>query len=94
MTVSVLQHKEGPRASAPSALNSEQGDHPLGIVPHQIRGFLSSFQNIVTHGKRYNHCSACSEDILRAFSEGGWEFVERALNNTGYVEEVSGLAEV
>lgn len=92
--VSVLQHPAGSAAPAPLSQNDDRGDHPLGIVPHQIRGFLSSFQNMVIRGRSYDCCSACSDNVVHAYMESGWEFVKRALNERGYVEELSGLAEV
>ena len=92
--VSLLQHPLGSLAPAPLTPTEERGDHPLGIVPHQIRGFLSNFQNMVIKGSSYDSCSACSDKIIRAYKEHGWEFVKRALNEKGYVEELSGLAEV
>lgn len=45
-------------------------------------------------GRAYDCCSACSEPIVNAYREGGWDFVKRALNEKEYVEELSGLAEV
>ena len=84
----------GPLAHAPSPAADRDEGHPLGIVPHQIRGFLSNFQNMVISGKSYNCCSACSDRVTEAYSSEGWEFVKRALNEKGYVEELSGLAEV
>ncbi|MCJ1281691.1 Autophagy protein 7 [Xylographa opegraphella] len=92
--VSVLQHPLGPLAPSPSHDERDTGDHPLGIVPHQIRGFLSTFQNMVISGKSYDSCSACSDKVTARYISEGWEFVKRALNEKGYVEEVSGLAEV
>jgi ubiquitin-like modifier-activating enzyme ATG7 len=68
--------------------------HPLGIVPHQLRGFLSSFHTMQVVGAPYPQCSACSDRVLDAFEKGGWTFVRRALAEKGWVEEVSGLAEV
>lgn len=91
--VSVLQHPDGAKAPA-SLVMEDDPDHPLGIIPHQIRGFLSNFSNVVVTGHSYNHCSACSERILNAYEQGGWEFVEKALNHKGYIEELSGLKEV
>ncbi|CAO1597358.1 Autophagy protein 7 [Xanthoria calcicola] len=91
--VSVLQHPLGGLAPAPSP-NDDRGDHPLGVVPHQIRGFLSTFQNLVIKGNSYDCCSACSSRIVEAYNADGWHFVKRALNEKGYVEELSGLAEV
>ncbi|KAJ5951788.1 Molybdenum cofactor biosynthesis MoeB [Penicillium vulpinum] len=92
--VSLLQHPQGAAAPAPISRNTERDDHPLGIVPHQIRGFLSKFENLSVTGKSYSSCSACSTKIVSAYREQGWDFVRRALNEDGYVEELSGLKEV
>ncbi|KAI5293538.1 Autophagy protein 7 [Ascosphaera acerosa] len=107
--VSVVQHPRGaaapaqssPATQSPSAAESadpgsddDAREHPLGIVPHQIRGFLSDFSNLVVNGKAYDCCSACSPQARDAYRRGGWAFVERALNERGFVEELSGLKEV
>lgn len=92
--VSLLQHPLSSQAPAPALATDDRGDHPLGIVPHQIRGFLSSFDNKVIKGHSYDCCSACSAQIIDAYRSGGWNFVKKALNEKGYVEELSGLAEV
>jgi len=92
--VSILQHPNGPQAPASTSQNPSRDNHPLGIIPHQIRGFLSTFSNMVVTGKSYNCCSACSHNIIRAYEREGWNFVEKALNEAGYVEELSGLKEV
>ncbi|KAK2800332.1 Autophagy protein 7 [Emmonsiellopsis sp. PD_5] len=92
--VSILQHPDGPAAPTPSPQNEDQTDHPLGIVPHQIRGFLSNFSNVVVSGRSYDCCSACSDNITSAYKEEGWNFIKRAVNESGYVEELSGLKEV
>jgi ubiquitin-like modifier-activating enzyme ATG7 len=63
-------------------------------VPHQIRGFLSTFENVSVVGRSYKCCSACSGNIVNEYRQEGWNFVQRALNETGYVEELSGLKEV
>ncbi|OQE44242.1 hypothetical protein PENCOP_c002G07175 [Penicillium coprophilum] len=85
--VSLLQHPKGAAAPAPMARNTERDDHPLGIVPHQIRGFLSNFENLSVTGKSYPSCSACSDKIVSAYREQGWDFVRRALNERGKVHE-------
>lgn len=92
--VSIIQHPKGAAAPASVGQNEPQDDHPLGIVPHQIRGFLSNFSNMLIVGKSYNSCSACSDTIVSAYKKDGWEFVQKALNERGYVEELSGLKEV
>lgn len=92
--VSVIQHPLGASAPAPANPTEERGDHPLGIVPHQIRGFLSSFQNMVIKGSSYDCCSACSSPIVDAYRNDGWDFVKKALNEKGFVEDLSGLTAV
>lgn len=94
LLVSILQHPQGAAAPAPLTQNDDRGDHPLGLVPHQIRGFLATFENITVTGRSYGCCSACSDKVTKAYREEGWDFVLKALNNPGYVEELSGLKEV
>jgi len=92
--MSVLQHPDGPRAAAPTSSNDDQGEHALGLVPHQIRGFLSNFTNVNVVGRSYDCCSACSDKVVDAYRQDGWSFIEKALNSKDYVEELSGLKEV
>jgi ubiquitin-like modifier-activating enzyme ATG7 len=101
LLVSILQHPL--RSRAPHSSDSRAQDnptiskaysHPLGGVPHTIRGFLSSWHNMLIEGRQYENCSACSSKIINRYNEEGWEFVKRAINEKGWVEEISGLAEV
>ncbi|KAL4785832.1 hypothetical protein BJX76DRAFT_346728 [Aspergillus varians] len=94
LLVSLLQHPLGAAAGAPQTQDNNQNGHPLGLVPHQIRGFLSTFQNVSVVGRSYKCCSACSGNIINKYKKDGWSFVQRALNEVGYVEELSGLKEV
>lgn len=102
LLVSVTQHARKARAPAPvpegmraSPAQTEAEDkHPLGTVPHQLRGFLSKWTTMTVSGRSYDCCSACSPTIVSAYETDGWEFVKRAINEKGFVEEVSGLAEV
>lgn len=105
LLASVLQHPKkhhapsplrnpAPDASSIPSYERDPPDHALGIVPHQIRGFLHAFQNMIVSGRSYPQCSACSKPILDAYRNSGWAFVKEALNNRDYVAEVSGLAEV
>jgi len=103
--VSILQHPSGPRAPAPKMASNQDStgrvdyvrdppDHPLGLVPHQLRGFLSTFQNMMISGQSYDCCSACSPKIVDEYRRSGWEFIRRALTETNYISELSGLADV
>ncbi|CAK7567150.1 MAG: Autophagy protein 7 [Sporothrix epigloea] len=100
---SIMQHPLRHHAPAPKVTRQaneapvyerDPDDHPLGIVPHQIRGFVSSFQNVLIHGKSYPQCSACSRPILDTYRKNGWGFVKKALGDREYVTELSGLAEI
>ena len=99
LTVSILQHPLRALAPAPlpsthTSLSDQRGDHPLGVIPHQIRGFLSTFSNMVMMGKAYDCCSACSEVVIKEYEREGWEFVKKALGNREWLEEMCGLKEV
>ncbi|EMR64073.1 putative autophagy-related protein 7 protein [Eutypa lata UCREL1] len=98
LLTSLLQHPLGAHAPAPATTGSpdsgSEDDHALGIVPHQIRGFLGRFQNLVIKGQSYPNCSACSIPILSSYRHDGWDFIKRALEDKDYVAELSGLAEI
>lgn len=85
--VSILQHPEG--QFAPSDEKS-----PFGEVPHQIRGFLSNFQQSKFSVPNYVHCSACSDEVIKRYQTEGWSFIKECLDNPKYLEEVSGLTKV
>ena len=103
--MSVLQHPAGARAPAPKMAPSQDStgrvdyvrdppEHPLGLVPHQIRGFASTFQHMLISGQSYDCCSACSPKIVNEYRRSGWEFIKRALTESNYVSELSGLADL
>ncbi|EME81177.1 uncharacterized protein MYCFIDRAFT_49286 [Pseudocercospora fijiensis CIRAD86] len=106
MLVSITQHKLKGRAPAPQPPTSTAiapapptdptvpNSHPLGTVPHQLRGYMSTWQTLQIKGRAYDCCSACSPKVLHAYERDGWDFVRKALNEKGFVEEISGLAEV
>lgn len=89
------QKKKEARPNSPSALEGYTTfKHPLGALPHTLRGFLSNWDIRSFAGKPYDCCSACSNEIISLYKKDGWEFVKRAINERGWVEEISGLAEV
>jgi len=67
LLVSLIQHPEGLMAPAPKPHTppedaaSEGGI--LGMVPHQLRGFLAQFRNIPIVGAAYDKCTGCSETV-------------------------------
>jgi ubiquitin-like modifier-activating enzyme ATG7 len=36
---------------------------PLGVLPHQVRGFLHSFQSVPLVARAFDKCSACSHAV-------------------------------
>jgi len=99
LLTSILQHPLAHRAPAPQAAGGvtperDPPEHALGLVPHQIRGYLSTFQTLNILGQAYPNCSACSAPVLDAYRKDGWEFVKRALLEKDYISELSGLAEI
>lgn len=38
-------------------------DSVLGLVPHQLRGYLAQFRNMVITGAAYHRCTGCSETV-------------------------------
>lgn len=90
LLATVLQHPE--QAQAPASDDSL--DTVLGAVPHQIRGFLHSWDSVKLRAPSFPQCSACSQPITEGYLDGGWEFVKRCLNSSTYVADVSGLTAV
>lgn len=64
----------------------------LGAIPHQIRGFLSHFQNIGIAGKPFKSCTACSDKVMQRLQSYGLEFLEEVLRDPKILEEISGLS--
>ncbi|TFL02674.1 hypothetical protein BDV98DRAFT_592331 [Pterulicium gracile] len=102
MLVSLLQHPEGinapappPQTNASSGLDSHDENAPgtsvLGLVPHQLRGFLAQFRNIHILGAAYDRCTGCSETVVKAYETQGFDMLLRAFNDTAYLEKLTGL---
>ncbi|KAJ3013358.1 Autophagy protein 7 [Thoreauomyces humboldtii] len=96
LLVSILNHPLG--AHAPAAAQpshpSEPTPTPLGLVPHQIRGFLTHFTNLLVTGHAYDRCTACSERVLGAYRKGGTDFLLKCIENPDHLEDVAGLKEM
>ncbi|XP_044754668.1 ubiquitin-like modifier-activating enzyme ATG7 [Coccinella septempunctata] len=99
LAISLLQHKEGAKAAAfyqlGSVVNPQQeldNQCVLGIIPHSIRGYLSSFSQVLPAVERYQQCTACSQTILDAYHKDGFGFLVQVFQNSKYLEDVSGLA--
>ena len=63
----------------------------LGIVPHQLRGFLAQFRNLPVVGSAYDRCTGCSEIVLQAYEKRGFEMLLKAFNEPEFLEKLTGL---
>ncbi len=95
LMVSVLQHVDGVRApggtAQPLGTSDFQSGSCLGLLPHQIRGFLAGFSNMLIVGQAYDRCTACSARVVREYRARGHEMLLRAFNEDKYLEQLTGL---
>lgn len=66
----------------------------LGLVPHSIRGFLSSFEHILPATFKYDKCVACSNLVLEEYQNNGMEFLLKVFNSSKYLEDVTKLTDM
>eukprot|EP00899_Mesostigma_viride_P026342 jgi/Mesvir1/6893/Mv09055-RA.1 len=93
LMVSVLQHPRRGSAPADGPRDlSEATTLPFGDVPHQLRGFLPVFRQMVITGQAFDRCTACSAKVISEYRARGPAFVLQALNSPAYLEEITGLA--
>eukprot|EP01063_Lacrimia_lanifica_P027595 TRINITY_DN3893_c0_g4_i1.p1 TRINITY_DN3893_c0_g4~~TRINITY_DN3893_c0_g4_i1.p1 ORF type:complete len:681 (+),score=214.55 TRINITY_DN3893_c0_g4_i1:88-2130(+) len=89
LLASILSHPEGLYAPTPSASDDHTG--VLGTVPHQVRGGLHHFDQMAIKGPHYSQCVACSDVIVNAFAERGFDFLLDVFNNADTLANTSGI---
>ncbi|XP_006117674.1 ubiquitin-like modifier-activating enzyme ATG7 isoform X1 [Pelodiscus sinensis] len=93
LMASVLQHPEGGYAVASSS-DDRMNEPPtsLGLVPHQIRGFLSRFDNVLPVSLAFDKCTACSPKVLDQYEREGFNFLANVFNSShSFLEDLTGL---
>ncbi|OQR86936.1 autophagy-related protein 7 [Achlya hypogyna] len=76
--------------SAPVTLDTTGG--ALSVVPHQIRGFLHSFSQVLVEGPAFPKCTACSAPVREAFVEDGWRLFASVCSSKTYLQDLTGLS--
>ncbi|XP_048742795.2 ubiquitin-like modifier-activating enzyme ATG7 isoform X2 [Ostrea edulis] len=98
LLVSILQHPQLGEAPADSSANDEHLNKEfgcsLGLIPHQIRCFMSRFQQILPACRAFDKCTACSKTVIQQYREDGFTFLRRAFNEPSYLEDLTGLTQM
>ncbi|KAJ9104634.1 hypothetical protein QFC21_002132 [Naganishia friedmannii] len=99
LMVSLIQHPEGIYAPAEGASTAKDAPElerrsPLGLVPHQLRGFLGQWKTMLIEGAAYDRCTGCSVKIVEAYRERGFDMLLRAFNESDYLQSITGLDEL
>ena len=95
LMVNTLHHPLGAKCPADTCASlTDSSTTPMGMVPHQIRGFLSHFRNVHPIAKHFPKCTACSDIVRDVYRKEGFEFCMRVFNDPKHVENLTGLAEL
>ena len=93
MLVALLHHPLGIRAPAQEPTDGTKGSC-LGMVPHQVRGFVADFGQMTIGGQAFDKCTACSPTVVDGYKERGFDLVVDAMNTPKFLEDLTGLTEM
>ncbi|XP_051224914.1 ubiquitin-like modifier-activating enzyme atg7 [Lolium perenne] len=88
----MLNHPDG--IHAPADIAGTTSERPFGLLPHQIRGSLSSYNLLTLLGYSSSCCIACSDVVLSEYRSRGMDFVMQVINEPTYLEDLTGLTEL
>lgn len=100
LMITILSHPKLGLAEAPISddkidITSSNSDNSIfEIIPHQIRGYLSYFKNLIIKGTSYSKCTACSNLVIEEYLNNGHEFILKVLQDSKYLEKITGLEEL
>ncbi len=78
-------------ADTPSNGHTPNESNPVGLVPHQIRGFLGNYSVMMIVGHAYDKCTACSKPVLDGYRADPFGFVLQACGSASFLEDLTGL---
>lgn len=108
LTVALLHHPLKQRAKAPSSQSRASGNYnptisddtaasagALGVMPHQIRGSLVSYQMMTPTVPAFRCCTGCSPLLMDAYHKNNYDLVHQVCLSTdgSYLEALTGLTE-
>ena len=92
LMVSLLQHPLGANAVPDQELELEEGSQTFGLVPHQIRGFLSQGKVFYPTTEAFSKCTGCSHKVIESYLQKGFDFLMDVFNSTQhYLEDLTEL---
>jgi ubiquitin-like modifier-activating enzyme ATG7 len=56
--------------------------------------FFLSHLRLPPSGQSYERCTACSSRVVAEWASDGFDMVEKALNHTSYLDDLTGLSEI
>jgi len=97
LMVGLMHHEDRNNAPAPPRFtrsDTASDQTPLGILPHQIRGNISSYSVMTPTVPAFEFCTGCSNAVVDEFANGGFNFIKRVCcaKNGNFLEDLSGLS--
>lgn len=89
LMISTLVHPNG--INAPAEISQDFNANlttDLGIVPHQIRGTLSHYHQVLGIVDASSYCNACSDSIQNSYKEYGIEFLVNTMQNPSTLKKL------
>lgn len=99
LLVSLTQHEKTVGAPAYYQMTNKDDvsaipEGILGILPHSVRGYLSSYQHILPATERFPQCIACSQKVIKEFDENREEFLMKVFDSAEYLEAITGIDKI